>query len=105
MTAIYHRRFYPDDVDGTVPYVAPISFGAPDLRYPTTFGGFLGMGEKYHPLPWQTLTYDTELRGYVVNVSRDQLEGAPSYLAEDEPDWNDPDYGRTVRDYYGYPMI
>jgi hypothetical protein len=33
MTAIYHRRFYPDDVDGTVPYVAPISFGAPDPRY------------------------------------------------------------------------
>lgn len=33
MTAIYHRRFYPDDVQGTVPYVAPISFGAPDLRY------------------------------------------------------------------------
>lgn len=33
MTAVYHRRFYPDDVEGTVPYVAPISFGAPDLRY------------------------------------------------------------------------
>ena len=33
MTAIYHRRFYPDDVAGTVPYVAPISFGAPDNRY------------------------------------------------------------------------
>jgi hypothetical protein len=33
MTAIYHRRFYPDDVEGTVPYVAPISFGAPDPRY------------------------------------------------------------------------
>lgn len=33
MTATYHRRFYPDDVDGTVPYVAPISFAAPDLRY------------------------------------------------------------------------
>jgi hypothetical protein len=33
MTAIYYRRFYPDDVDGTVPYVAPISFGAPDTRY------------------------------------------------------------------------
>lgn len=35
MTAIFHRRFYPDDVDGTVPYVAPISFGAPDGRYAT----------------------------------------------------------------------
>lgn len=34
MTAIFYRRFFPDDVDGTVPYVAPISFAAPDLRYP-----------------------------------------------------------------------
>lgn len=34
MTATYHRRFYPDDVDGTVPYVAPLSLGAPDGRYP-----------------------------------------------------------------------
>ena len=33
MTATYHRRFYPGDVDGTVPYVAPISFAAPDERY------------------------------------------------------------------------
>lgn len=33
MTAVYHRRFYPGDVIGTVPYVAPISFGAPDQRY------------------------------------------------------------------------
>ena len=33
MTSIYHRRFYPDDVDATVAYVAPISFGAPDDRY------------------------------------------------------------------------
>ena len=35
MTAIFYRRFFPDDVAGTVPYVAPISFAAPDLRYPT----------------------------------------------------------------------
>jgi hypothetical protein len=33
MTATYHRRFFPDDVDGTVPYVAPLSLGAPDPRY------------------------------------------------------------------------
>jgi hypothetical protein len=33
MTAVYYRRFFPNDVDGTVPYVAPLSFGAPDLRY------------------------------------------------------------------------
>jgi hypothetical protein len=33
MTALYHRRFYPEDVDATVAYVAPTSFGAPDERY------------------------------------------------------------------------
>lgn len=33
MTSIYHRRFYPDDVDATVPYVAPISFAQADPRY------------------------------------------------------------------------
>lgn len=35
MTAIYHRRFYPDDVAGTIAYVAPQSFGIPDPRYAT----------------------------------------------------------------------
>ncbi len=33
MTATYHRRFYPDDVVASVPYVAPLSRAAPDLRY------------------------------------------------------------------------
>jgi len=33
MTAVFHRRFYPGDVDATVAYVAPISFAAPDDRY------------------------------------------------------------------------
>jgi hypothetical protein len=33
MTAVYHRRFFPGDVDGTVAYVAPLSLGAPDRRY------------------------------------------------------------------------
>ncbi len=70
-----------------------------------SFGGFLGIGEKYHPLPWQSLHFDTNLGGYVVNVSRDQLESAPSYAAADEPDWNDPAYGRELRGYYGYPLV
>ncbi|AKT41256.1 S28 family serine protease [Chondromyces crocatus] len=34
MTAVYHRRFYPDDVQATVAYVAPQSYGISDPRYP-----------------------------------------------------------------------
>jgi hypothetical protein len=29
-----------------------------------SFGGFLGMGEEEHAVPWSKLTYDTNLGGY-----------------------------------------
>ena len=37
------------------------------------FGGFLGMGTDVYPLPWETLKYDTNLGGYVVTLTREQL--------------------------------
>jgi hypothetical protein len=64
-----------------------------------SFGGFLGIGERYHPLPWNALTYDTNHGGYVVDISRDRLDSAPSY-GRDESPWNDPEYGHRVSDYY-----
>lgn len=64
-------------------------------------GGFLGIGERYHPLPWSMLRYDVDLGGYVVDLDRDQLEGAPSYAAADEVDWADRQWGQRVSDYYG----
>ena len=38
------------------------------------FGGFLGIGEKYHAVPWSALDYSVERGGYVVPFSKDQLE-------------------------------
>src|SRR6202795_1382682 len=43
-----------------------------------SFGGFLGIGDRYHPLPWSVLRYDTSKGGYVVNLDRARLEGAPA---------------------------
>jgi hypothetical protein len=67
-----------------------------------SFGGFLGMGESYHPLPWRALTYDTGLGGYVVDIDRSHLEGAPYYTTRNEPDWSDRAYGESIDHYYGY---
>jgi hypothetical protein len=58
------------------------------------------LGESYHPLPWNTLTYDTRKGGYVVNIDKSRLEGGPSYRSGEEPSY-DRDYGRRVHDYYG----
>lgn len=69
-----------------------------------SFGGFLGIGEEYHPMPWDSLDYNTELDGFVVGMAREQLEGAPRYPANQEPDWADVAYGRHVYDYYGVPF-
>src|SRR5580692_5382162 len=44
-----------------------------------SFGGFLGMGAKFHPLPWATLKYDAHKGAYVVNLDKTVLEGAPNY--------------------------
>jgi hypothetical protein len=33
-----------------------------------TFGGALGAGEKFHPLPWEALDYDTDKDGFVVAI-------------------------------------
>jgi len=44
-----------------------------------SFGGFLGIGEDYYPVPWSTLNYDTILGGYRVGFTNDQLKGAPSF--------------------------
>ena len=65
-----------------------------------SFGGFLGIGESYHPLPWKTLTYDTRLGGYVTDISRARLEGAPSYRASDMPNWSDHSYTDRIDKYW-----
>ncbi len=43
-----------------------------------SFGGFLGMGEKYHPIPWAALDYDEGEGGYVVSYTKEQLQAAPA---------------------------
>lgn len=43
-----------------------------------SFGGFLGIGSKHYPLPWEMLRYDTARGGYVVKLDRARLEKAPT---------------------------
>ena len=43
-----------------------------------SFGGFLGIGEKYHPLPWSALDYDPRQDAYVVRFTKDELKAAPA---------------------------
>jgi PRC-barrel domain len=64
-----------------------------------SFGGFLGIGEKYHPVPWEVLNYNEEEGAYVVGLDREHLANAPMYARGEEP-WSDRGYGEGVRTYY-----
>src|SRR5271165_6082222 len=55
-----------------------------------SFGGFMGIGEDYYPLPWSALTYNPQFDGYVVNVSDEQLKGAPRFTRHEN-------WARTAR--------
>jgi PRC-barrel domain protein len=70
-----------------------------------SFGGFLGIGNDYYPLPWQSLKYDTNLGGYVTGITEDRLRGAPKYSSEQSWNWSDPAAGRMVNDYNGVPVV
>lgn len=98
-TAVYNRageslgtvyNFMVDKYSGKVAYAV------------MSFGGFLGIGERYHAIPWEKLDYDASMGGYVVDIDRATLEAAPHY-GRDESPWRDPKYGRNVYDYYGVP--
>jgi sporulation protein YlmC with PRC-barrel domain len=69
-----------------------------------SFGGFLGMGEKYHPLPWNEMRYDPAQDGYVVDLDRSVLEAAPAYDSYDTTTWGEPGvWGQQVSSYYDRP--
>ncbi len=66
-----------------------------------SFGGFLGIGERYHPLPWDKLTYDVDKGGYNVGATTDELRAGPTYSRDELDGFETGDRASTVDDYYG----
>ena len=64
-----------------------------------SFGGIFGLGEQVHPVPWEVLRYSVDLDAYVIDLTREQLENAPS-LRLDQADRPQPEDYREVTGYY-----
>jgi hypothetical protein len=63
-----------------------------------SFGGFLGIGEDYYPVPWDKLRYNVQLDAYELDIDDNQLKGAPHYQ-EENTSWDRADEKRMF-DYY-----
>jgi hypothetical protein len=68
-----------------------------------SFGGFRGLGEEEHTIPWNKLNYDTSLGGYRTDITEQQLRGAPSFYRNLDYDWSDRARERELHDYWRAP--
>lgn len=63
-------------------------------------GTFLGMGGELHSMPWDKFEYDTELDGYRLDVTEDQLRDAPTHREDARDQQYDRDYQTRVYSYW-----
>jgi len=65
-----------------------------------SFGGFLGIGEKFHPLPWGVLKYDRDKGGYLVDLDKEVLLDAPVIERDADFQWADDAWANRIYEYY-----
>jgi|SRR5215213_9446578 hypothetical protein len=81
------KRLMIEKISGRVVYAAK-SFGV------------LGLGEEEHTIPWNKLTYDTNLGGCRTDITEDPLWDAPTFSRDRDYDWTDRDRERELHDCY-----
>ncbi len=103
-----HALISSEKVDGTTVYsrdgdklgsIHHFMVGKRDgrVRYAVLSFGGLFEGDRYYPIPWDALTYSTDLDGYEIALDKEQLKKSPSYDSGNEPLF-DADYDRKLRE-------
>jgi hypothetical protein len=67
-----------------------------------SFGGFLGMGDKYFAIPWEGLHFMPSEKRIVLNVDKRLLETAPGFDKDNWPNLADRQWGAQIFTHYGY---
>lgn len=68
-----------------------------------TSGGVLGMGARFHPVPWRLLTCDADLGGYATPLRRSDLDSAPAIDETRLSGWTDAAERDAIHSFYaGY---
>ena len=81
-----------DELDGRVRYAV------------LSFGGLLGLGEKYFAIPWEALRLSDDKQHFALAVTEKELEKAPGFDKNNWPDFADPVYYATIYEFYKVPV-
>ena len=67
-----------------------------------SFGGFLGVGNKYFAIPWNAFRFNLADKKAVLNLDKKLLENAPGFDKDAWPNFSDATFGSTIYRHYGY---
>jgi len=67
-----------------------------------SFGGFLGMGDKYFAIPWNALHFNLSEKHAVLNLDKKLLENAPGFDKDNWPNMADSNWRTRIYQHYGY---
>lgn len=65
-----------------------------------SFGGFLGVGDKFFAVPWSALDWNPERQAFVINADKRFLENAPGFDKNNWPDMSDTTLRTSIYSYY-----
>ena len=66
-----------------------------------SFGGFLGLGDKYFAIPWNKFEFHLAEKRVVLNVDKKLLEKAPGFAKDNWPNMADSTCGTSIYKHYG----
>ncbi len=65
-----------------------------------SFGGFLGIGDKYFAVPFASFQIDRKNKVFKLDANREFLENSPGFDKDNWPSTADDSYFGNVRNYY-----
>jgi sporulation protein YlmC with PRC-barrel domain len=68
-----------------------------------SFGGFLGLGNKWVPVPWDAVALRPAEKVLLLNIDKDKLQKAPNFDGTTLPELANRQWGAVIHTYYGYP--
>lgn len=66
-----------------------------------SFGGFLGIGDKYFAVPMEAFQIDSKDKKFVLDANREKLENSPGFDKNNWPSTADDTFTNRVYDHYG----
>ena len=67
-----------------------------------SFGGLLGIGDKYFAVPLEALRLDTANERFIMDVTKERLENAPGFDKDNWPAQPNRDFIDRVYSHYGF---